>query len=210
MGGGDQVRMRCWRPLLRPPPFPLRAWRATPVHRRARRRRRRAGIILLKCRNSETCNKKEKTPFHDHLEYLPIQNPLSGRGLGLGGEGGGVHIDLLTPSLSTIETTAPAQCAKCGRESRPSTVVAEEGRYSLGEKQQSPIGASTPYPKERLLATTPPRRTGCPFPHDERFVSFRVSYRFTFQVTPHGVPNPMYVSVRCLPWPLPLYLSSGE
>ena len=38
------------------------------------------GIILLKCRNSETCNNKGKTPFHDHLEYLPIQNPLSGRG----------------------------------------------------------------------------------------------------------------------------------
>ena len=62
--------------------------RATP----ARRRRRKARIILLKCRNSETCNKKEKTPSHDHLEYLPIRNPLSGRGLGLGGrERGGAH-----------------------------------------------------------------------------------------------------------------------
>ena len=59
--------------------------RATPT----RRKRCRAGIILLKCRNSETCNKKEKTPFHDHLEYLPIQNPLSGRVLGLGRRGGG-------------------------------------------------------------------------------------------------------------------------
>ena len=53
------------------------------------RAHRRAGIILLSCRNGETCNKKEKTPFHDHLEYLPIQNPLSGRGLGLGRRGGG-------------------------------------------------------------------------------------------------------------------------
>ena len=64
--------------------------RATPAHRM----RRRAGIVLLNCRNSETCNKKQKTPLHDHLEYLPIQNPLSGRelGLGLGGrEGGGAH-----------------------------------------------------------------------------------------------------------------------
>ena len=63
--------------------------RATLARCRARRRRCRAGIILLKCRNSETCNRKEKTPFRDHLEYLPIQNPLSGRGLGLGGRGGG-------------------------------------------------------------------------------------------------------------------------
>ena len=37
-----------------------------------------AGIILSNCKNSETCNKKKKPPFHDHLEYLPIQNPLSG------------------------------------------------------------------------------------------------------------------------------------
>ena len=72
----------------------LLGMRATPACCRAHRRRRTVGIILLKCRNSETCNKKEKTPFHDHLEYLPIQNPLSGRGLGLGlglggrGEGG--------------------------------------------------------------------------------------------------------------------------
>ena len=46
---------------------------STPV----RCKRRRAGIILLNRRNSETCNKKEKTPLHDHLEYLPVQNPLS-------------------------------------------------------------------------------------------------------------------------------------
>ena len=39
--------------------------------------RHRVGIILLNCRNSETCNKKEKTPLHDHLEYLLVQNPLS-------------------------------------------------------------------------------------------------------------------------------------
>ena len=51
--------------------------RATPARRRAHRRHRRAGIILLNCRNSETCNMKQKTPFHDHLEYLPSQNPLS-------------------------------------------------------------------------------------------------------------------------------------
>ena len=44
---------------------------------RVRRRCRRAGIILLNRRNSETCNKKEETPLHDHLEYLPVQNPLS-------------------------------------------------------------------------------------------------------------------------------------
>ena len=55
--------------------------RATPACRGARRRAR---IILLNGKNSESCNKKEKTPFHDHLEHLPIQNPLSGRGLGLG------------------------------------------------------------------------------------------------------------------------------
>ena len=45
-------------------------WRAT-------RARRRAGIILLDRRNNESCNKKEETPLHDHLEYLPVQNPLS-------------------------------------------------------------------------------------------------------------------------------------
>ena len=50
---------------------------APQVRRRAHRRCRRAGIILLNCRSSETCNKKEKTPLHDHLEYLPIQNPLN-------------------------------------------------------------------------------------------------------------------------------------
>ena len=50
-----------------------RAMQATP----ARRKCRRAGIILLNCRNSETCNKKEKTPLHDHLEYLLVQNPPS-------------------------------------------------------------------------------------------------------------------------------------
>ena len=93
---------------------------------------------------------------------------------------------------------APAQCAKHGRESHPSTVVVEEGRYSLSEKQQGPIAAS------------PPCRTGCPFSHDKGFVSFHVSYHFAFRVTPHGVPNPMYLSVRCLPCPLPLYSSSGE
>ena len=49
----------------------------------------RAGIILSNCRNSETCNKEENSPFHDHLEYLLVQNPLSGWGLGWGG---GVHI----------------------------------------------------------------------------------------------------------------------
>ena len=69
------------------------------------RRRCRAGIILSNCRNSETCNKREKTPFHDHLEYLPVQNPLSGyMGIGLGW---GVHIDLLTPLLSTMERLRP-------------------------------------------------------------------------------------------------------
>ena len=62
-------------------------------------------MFLLKCRNSETCNKKEKTPFHDHLEYLPKQNPLSGGGGW--GRGGGLHIDLLTPSLSTMERLRP-------------------------------------------------------------------------------------------------------
>ena len=41
--------------------------RATPA-------RRRAGLILLNCTNSDTCNKKEKTPLHDHLL---VQNPLS-------------------------------------------------------------------------------------------------------------------------------------
>ena len=46
--------------------------RATPA-------RRRAGIILLNCRNSETCNKKEKTPLHDLLDDLPVQTPLSER-----------------------------------------------------------------------------------------------------------------------------------
>ena len=53
---------------------------APQVCRRARcrcRRHRRAGVILLNCRNSETCNKKEKIPLHDHLEYLLVQNPLS-------------------------------------------------------------------------------------------------------------------------------------
>ena len=44
--------------------------------RRRHHRHRRAGIILLNCRNSETCNKKEKTPLLDHLEYLLVQNPL--------------------------------------------------------------------------------------------------------------------------------------
>ena len=51
----------------------IRPWRAT----LARCRRHRAGIILLNCTNSENCNKKEKTPLHDHLEYLLVQNPLS-------------------------------------------------------------------------------------------------------------------------------------
>ena len=55
----------------------------------------------LKLRNSETCNKKGKPPFHDHLEYLPIQNPLSGKG------GGGAHVGLLTPSLFTSERLRP-------------------------------------------------------------------------------------------------------
>ena len=59
-------------------PFGIRRTtsRATPARRRCRRRRR-ARIILLNHRNSETCNKKEETPLHDHLEYLPVQNPLS-------------------------------------------------------------------------------------------------------------------------------------
>ena len=38
----------------------------------------------LNCRNSETCHKKAKSPFHDHLEYLLIQKLLSGWGLGGG------------------------------------------------------------------------------------------------------------------------------
>ena len=59
--------------------------------RRADRKRRKAAIILLNCRNSETCNKKQKPPFHDHLEYLPGQKLLSGWGFVWGG---GVHIDL--------------------------------------------------------------------------------------------------------------------
>ena len=41
--------------------------------------RLRAGIILLNCGKSETCNKKGKTPLHDHLKYVPVQNPLSER-----------------------------------------------------------------------------------------------------------------------------------
>ena len=48
-----------------------KAQRATPARRRVRHRCTMARIILLNCRNSETCNKKEKTPLHDHLEYLP-------------------------------------------------------------------------------------------------------------------------------------------
>ena len=48
-----------------------------PQARRRCCRRRRAGIILLNCRNSETCDEKEKKPLHDHLEYLLAQNPLS-------------------------------------------------------------------------------------------------------------------------------------
>ena len=38
------------------------------------------GIILFNRRNSETCNKKEKPPFYDHLEYLLVQKLLSGWG----------------------------------------------------------------------------------------------------------------------------------
>ena len=78
----------------------------------------------------------------------------------------GVHIDLLTPSLSTMERLRPRLNVQSVVGNRTLTVVAEEGRYPLGKKQQSPIAISAPYPKERLLATTPPRRTGCPFPHD--------------------------------------------
>ena len=52
-------------------------WRHPHLPMRATLARRRAGIILLNPRNTETCNKKEKTPLHDHLEYLPVQNPLS-------------------------------------------------------------------------------------------------------------------------------------
>ena len=70
--------------------YPIESYTCTPqAHCRARRRHRRARIILQNCRNSETWNKKEKPPFHDHLEYLPIQNTLSGWGLGWGG--GGAH-----------------------------------------------------------------------------------------------------------------------
>ena len=46
------------------------------------------------------------------------------------------------------ETTAPAQHAKHGRESHPSSVVQEEGCYSLGKKQYSPNTASAPHPIE--------------------------------------------------------------
>ena len=63
-------------------------------------------------------------------------------------------------------------------------MVAEEGRYSLGEKQQSPIAASASYPKERLLATTHSRRTGCPFPHDKHFTTCYTSYT-TWGAQPH-------------------------
>ena len=53
--------------LLRPysgssmPLPPCTVERAIPV-------RRKAGIILLNCRNSETCHTKGKPPFYDHLE----------------------------------------------------------------------------------------------------------------------------------------------
>ena len=61
--------------------------------------------MLSNCRNNETCNKRGKLPVHDHLEFLPSQNPLSGWGLGW--VGGRLHIDLLTPSLSTMERLPP-------------------------------------------------------------------------------------------------------
>ena len=65
-------------------------------------------------------------------------------------------------------------------------MVEQEGRYSLGKKQQRPNAPFAPYPKERLLARTRARLTGCLFLHEERFVSFRVSHRFVFRVGPQG------------------------
>ena len=48
-----------------------------------------------------------------------ITKPQAKLGAGGGGGGEGVHIDFLTPSLSTQlhETTEPAQCAKHGQKS---------------------------------------------------------------------------------------------
>ena len=69
-----------------------------------------------------------------------------------------MHIDLLTPSLSTMERLRPRLNVQS---------VVGNGALLLWLRRRGVT----------LLATTPPRRTGCPFPHGERFVSFRVSYR---------------------------------
>ena len=169
---------------------------------RAAPARRRAGIILLSCKNSETCNKKEKTPFHDHLEYLPIQNPQSGRGLGFGGR---VHIDLLTPLLSTMERLRPELNVPSMVGNHTLLLWLQRGGVTpLARSSRAPLRLLTHTPRRNCLQQ-PPLAGRIAYSH-----TTSVSFRFAFRVTPHGVPNPMYVSVWCLPWPLPLYSSFGE
>ena len=122
-----------------------------------------------------------------------------------------MHIDPLTPSLSTMERLRP-------RLNVQSVVGNHTLLLWLRRRGVAPSARSSRAPL--LLLPHTPRR-GClqRLPVAERGAHSRTTsllFRFAlrivsrFEFTPHGVPNAMWVSVRCLPWPLPLYSSSGE
>ena len=77
--------------------------------------------------------------------------------------------------------------------SHPSTVDQEEGRYSLGKKQQSPNTASAPYPMEATDYSPLNGLLNCPY---EYVGGFREGFRKPVQA--HKVPNPVSLAYRCV------------
>ena len=110
-----------------------------------------------------------------------------------------MHIDLLTPLLSTMDRLWPRLNVQSVVGNR--TLVQRRGVTPSARSSRAPF---------LLLPHTP--RTGClqRLPLAERGAQSRttnVSFRFVFRIVSRfqlhhmRVPNPTYVLVRCLPWP---------
>ena len=105
-----------------------------------------------------------------------------------------MHIDLLTPSLCTVERLRPRLNVQSLV--RNHTLLLWFWRRDVtpsARSNRAPLLLLPHTPRRSCLAMTPSRRMGGPIPAQQafRFVLFRASYRFAFQVIPHGVLNPM-------------------
>ena len=106
-----------------------------------------------------------------------------------------MHIDLLTPLLSTMERLRPQLNVQSVVGNRALLLwLRRMGVTPSARSSRAPYLLLPHTPKRGCLQRLPlaergahSRTTSVSF----RFVSFRVSYRFAFRVTPHGVPNPM-------------------